>query len=137
MKTAIVALLCGLLFGTGLTYSGMASPSKVLAFLTFGPSWDPSLIFVMGGALAVTLPGFWWLRRKDRPWVGESFSRPASQKIDKQLLAGAGLFGIGWGLVGYCPGPAIVSFGLMQAAAAVFLPAMLAGAAIAKRLKQP
>ncbi len=128
MKTVIVALICGLLFGAGLTYSQMASPAKVLAFLTLGPGWDPALIFVMGGALAVTLPGFWWLRRLQRPWMAQSFSSPANHRVDARLLGGAAVFGLGWGLAGFCPGPALVSLGFFQAAALVFVPAMFAGA---------
>ncbi|MEK6805751.1 MAG: DUF6691 family protein [Pseudomonadota bacterium] len=136
MKTVIIALLCGLLFGAGLTYSGMASPAKVLGFLTLGPGWDPSLIFVMGGALAISLPGFWWLRRKQRPWLAESFSSPASNHVDGRLLAGAAVFGLGWGLAGFCPGPALVSIGFFQGAALLFVPAMFAGAVVAGFLRK-
>lgn len=133
MKTSLVAGLCGLLFGVGLTVSGMASTQNVLGFLTFGPGWNPALIGVMGGALAVALPGFYVLRRRTQPWFAAEFDRPGG-RIDRRLLAGAAIFGIGWGLVGYCPGPVLVGLSLLQSAAFVFLPAMLLGAALAKRI---
>ncbi|WP_428310352.1 DUF6691 family protein [Hydrocarboniphaga sp.] len=133
-KTTVVALLAGLVFGAGLTVSGMASQAKVLGFLKLGPGWDPSLMLVMGSALAVTLPGFWWMRRRGRPLLGDSFAQPATTRVDTRLLIGAALFGVGWGLSGFCPGPAIVSLALLQPAALVFLPAMLAGAALTRLL---
>jgi len=127
VNVRLAALLSGLLFGAGLVLSGMADPAKVLAFLRLGPGWDPALGFVMGGALAVTLPGFAWLRRRPRPFGAEAFANPGGV-VDRRLLRGAALFGLGWGLAGYCPGPAVVSAGLLQGAGLVFLPAMLAGA---------
>lgn len=127
MNIRLAALLSGLLFGAGLVLSGMADPARVLGFLRLGPGWNPALLFVMGGALAVTLPGFAWLRRRPRPFGAESFANPGGV-VDRRLLRGAALFGLGWGLAGYCPGPAVVSAGLLQGAGLLFLPAMLAGA---------
>jgi uncharacterized membrane protein YedE/YeeE len=126
--------LAGLLFGAGLLISGMADPARVLAFLTLAPGWDPSLAFVMGGALAVTVPGFALMQRHGRPVFATAFSAPANTRIERRLLLGAAIFGLGWGLVGYCPGPAVVSAGLGQWPALLFLPAMLAGAWLADRL---
>ena len=133
MKNYLAAALCGLLFGIGLVVSGMADPSKVLGFLTFAPGWDPSLMLVMGGALLVTVPGFWWLERARKPLLAEQFSQPAKSPIDRRLLLGAALFGAGWGLVGYCPGPALVGAGQGFAAPLLFCAAMLAGTALAPR----
>lgn len=133
LKQLVAALVAGLLFGLGLVISGMAFPEKVLGFLTLDRSWDPSLMFVMGGALAVTLPGFAWLRRHERPLLSGSFTQPARWPLDRPLMLGAVLFGIGWGLVGYCPGPALVSAGLGIVSALLFVPAMLLGAWVAKR----
>ncbi len=132
MKPALAAIVCGLLFGIGLTVSGMADPMVVLGFLRLAPGWNPALMLVMGGAVAVALPGFAWLKHRRQPWLGGSFAQPPSTRIDGRLVVGAALFGIGWGLAGFCPGPAIVSFGLLQPAALLFLPAMLLGAGLAR-----
>lgn len=125
-------LLSGLLFGAGLLVSGMADPARVLGFLRIAPGWDPSLAFVMGGALLVSVPGFWLMRRRGRPLFSGSFADPATRRLDRRLLVGAALFGLGWGLQGYCPGPAVVAAGLGQWPALLFLPAMLAGAWLSK-----
>lgn len=135
MKNLLPALTAGLLFGFGLVISGMSSPEKVLGFLSLGPNWDASLALVMGGALLVTVPGFAWLRRRGRPLLAPSFAQPAHAPLDRPLILGALMFGIGWGLAGYCPGPALVSAGLGVASALLFVPAMLLGAWLAKRLK--
>lgn len=134
MRNVLIALLAGLLFGAGLVISGMANPAKVLAFLSIGPGWDPSLAFVMGGGLIITVPGFAWLRRKDKPLYAERFVKPPLNPIDRRLVVGALLFGAGWGLAGYCPGPAIVSAALLQGAAFIFLPCMLLGGWLSKKL---
>lgn len=134
MKNLFSALIAGLLFGFGLVISGMANPEKVLGFLTLGPGWDPSLALVMAGALLVTVPGFAWLRRRGRPFLALSFTQVAHAPLDRPLIMGALVFGIGWGLAGYCPGPALVSAGLMITNALWFVPAMLLGAWLAKRL---
>lgn len=121
----LLAGLSGLLFGAGLVISGMADPGKVLAFLRLGPGWDASLMFVMGSALAVTLPGFWWLRRSGRA------PATAAGRIDAPLLIGAALFGHGWGLAGYCPGPALVAFSQGTGSALWLVPAMFVGQRLA------
>jgi uncharacterized membrane protein YedE/YeeE len=134
MRNIVIAVLAGLIFGAGLVLSAMADPHRVLAFLRIGHGWDPSLAFVMGGALAITLPGFAWLRRKDKPLFAEQFVRPPLRPIDRKLVVGAVLFGLGWGLAGYCPGPALVSAALLQTAAFIFVPSMLFGAWLSRRL---
>ena len=134
MKALLLfAALAGLLFGAGLLISGMADPARVLGFLTLAPGWDPSLAFVMAGALAVTVPGFALMRRRGRPLFAEGLATPASTQLDRRLLAGAAIFGLGWGLQGYCPGPAVVAFGMLQWPALLFVPAMFAGAWLSDR----
>ena len=120
------ALLCGALFGAGLAVGGMTDPGRILAFLDVLGAWDPTLLFVMGGALAVTLPGYAWAMR-GRPVLEASFDLPATRAIDARLVGGASLFGIGWGLVGYCPGPAVASLWQPTTELAVFILMMLAG----------
>ena len=127
--------LSGLLFGAGLLVSGMADPARVLGFLRLAPGWDPSLAFVMAGALAVTVPGFALMRRHGRPLFADALAGLAHGPLDRRLLAGAALFGLGWGLQGYCPGPAVVAFGMLQWPALLFVPAMLAGAWLADRIR--
>lgn len=127
MRELLIALLAGMLFGAGLLISGMADPQRVLAFLTLGPDWDPSLALVMAGALTITVPGFALMRRRERPLFTERFTAPTQNRIDRRLLIGAALFGLGWGWAGYCPGPAIVGAGLGHWSALVFAAAMLAG----------
>lgn len=134
MKPLIVfPALAGVLFGLGLVVSGLADPAKVLAFLRIAPGWDPSLLFVMGGALAVTLPGFALMHRRGRPLFAAGFAERVAG-VDRRLLAGAAIFGLGWGLQGYCPGPAVVGAGLGQWPALLFVPAMLVGAWLSDRL---
>ena len=134
MRERLPALLAGLLFGAGLLISGMADPQRVLAFLRIAPGWDPSLAFVMGGALAVTVPGFAWLRHRPQPFMAAAFAAPPAWPLDRRLLTGAALFGLGWGWAGYCPGPALVGFGLGHWTAWLFVPAMLAGGWLTARL---
>ena len=136
MREDLIALIAGLLFGAGLLISGMADVQRVLAFLRLAPGWDPSLAFVMGGALAVTVPGFALLRRRGRPLLAPAFNTPAAQQIDRRLLLGAAIFGIGWGWAGYCPGPALVGLGLAHWSAWLFVPAMLVGATLTARLQR-
>ena len=133
MRTLLAASLSGLLFGAGLVISGMADPARVLGFLTLAPGWDPSLAFVMGGALLVTVPGFAWLVSSSAPRFGGEYVKPANAAIDRRLLAGAAIFGAGWGLAGYCPGPALVAAGQLSPMALLFVAAMLGGAWIADR----
>lgn len=121
--------LVGLLFGLGLCLSGMTDAAKVLAFLDLAGPWDPSLAFVMGGAVAVASVAFWIARRRGRTLAGEPLILPASRTIDGRLVGGSLLFGVGWGLVGLCPGPAIADVGFLDARAALFVLAMAAGMA--------
>lgn len=124
----ISALAFGLLFGLGLIISDMVNPAKVLNFLDLFGTWDPSLAFVMGGAIAVGLPGFWLLQKmRDKPLLAESFAMPTRKDIDKRLLLGTAFFGIGWGLGGFCPGPALTALPLFQTNGMIFVVAMIAG----------
>jgi len=137
MRQTVWAILAGLLFGAGLAVSQMANPAKVLAFLDVGaiPSggWDPSLALVMAGALAVTFVGFRLARTRTKPLAGERFEWPTRTDIDARLVAGSAIFGIGWGLVGYCPGPAIASLAWGRSETIVFVLAMIAGMVIWRR----
>ncbi len=131
MRSALAAL-CGTVFGVGLAISGMTNPAKVLAFLDVTGAWDPTLAFVMGGALAVSALGFARARRLDRAWLGETFAIPTRRDLDSPLLGGAALFGIGWGLVGLCPGPALASLARGSWQILLFAAAMLAGVALSR-----
>jgi len=122
--------LCGIVFGAGLAISGMTNPVKVLGFLDLFGSWDPTLACVMGGALAVNAIGFAVARRRARPWLASAFGIPTRRDLDPRLIGGAALFGVGWGLVGLCPGPAIANLGRGSAAIALFVAALLAGVAL-------
>lgn len=113
MINAIVALICGVLFGCGLTISMMINPNKVIHFLDITGQWDPSLLLVMASALIVATMGYHWINRQEKkPLFAKKFFLPVQSGIDAQLLIGAAIFGIGWGLGGYCPGPAITALGL-------------------------
>ncbi len=127
---AWASLLCGVVFGLGLGVSQMVEPRKVLGFLDVFGAWDPSLMFVMGGALLATAIGYRVVLRRPAPRLAERFQWSPLRRIDAPLLGGAALFGIGWGLAGYCPGPAIASLGFGNAEALWFLPAMAAGAGL-------
>ncbi len=123
-----VALGSGVLFGLGLALSQMINPHKVIGFLDVFGHWDPTLGFVMGGGLLVTVPGFWLLKqRRQTPLLAAEFHAPATQTIDAKLLTGASLFGIGWGIAGYCPGPLVVSLVLVPQFIWPFALAMFAG----------
>ncbi|MCC7252569.1 DUF6691 family protein [Hyphomicrobium sp.] len=123
----IGALVAGLVFGLGLILSGMADPAKVLNFLDVAGAWDPSLAFVMAGAIGVAAPGFWLVRRRAAPLADPAFHvPPANAPIDRTLLIGAAVFGIGWGLAGFCPGPALVSVPLAAPGTIAFVAAMVA-----------
>ncbi len=106
--THIATLLSGLIFGLGLILAGMANPQKALAFLDISGAWDPSLALVMGGAIAIALPAFALAAKRNRSLLGQPINLPASRVIDKQLILGSIAFGIGWGMAGICPGPALV-----------------------------
>jgi uncharacterized membrane protein YedE/YeeE len=130
----VVNLLLGLLFGIGLVVSGMADPAKILNFLDFAGTWDPSLLFVMGGAAVTTFIGYRFVLKRPRPLLADGFQLPAKRRIDGRLLLGAALFGVGWGLGGFCPGPALTALGLGETGTLLFVPAMFAGMLGAKRL---
>ena len=121
------ALLAGLLFGTGLIVSGMADPGKVLGFLDLAGAWDPSLALVMAGAIAVGLASFAIARRRTVSFLGVSLRLPNGRDIDRPLLIGSALFGIGWGIAGFCPGPALAALGTGNVKAVWFVVCMLAG----------
>ena len=123
----LASLVCGLLFGAGLALAGMTRPQKVLGFLDVAGHWDPSLLFVLGGAVVLATVGFRLVLRRSSPVLESSFDLPAAKAIDGKLIAGALIFGLGWGLSGYCPGPAIALLAAPNIEALYFLPAMVAG----------
>jgi uncharacterized membrane protein YedE/YeeE len=123
----IVAALSGALFAVGLVLSGMTQPSKVLGFLSVSGRWDPSLAFVMGGAIAVMAPIVAWTRRRGRPVFDATLHEPATRPIDARLIGGSVLFGVGWGMGGLCPGPALLSIATGAPSVLAFVIAMLFG----------
>jgi uncharacterized membrane protein YedE/YeeE len=129
----LVAYIIGLLFGIGIAVSGMANPAKVLNFFDIAGSWDPSLAFVMGGALLVTLLGYRLVLRRRSPLLDDRFHLPSTSGIDGRLISGSVLFGIGWGITGFCPGGAIPALGSGRHEVMVFMAGMIAGA-VATRL---
>jgi len=131
MRQAVAALAAGLLFGLGLTVSRMVDPAKVLGFLDVAGRWDPSLALVLTGATGTAAVGFRLvLGRRVAPFFAETFSLPTARDVDRRLVIGAAVFGIGWGLVGLCPGPALAGLGLAFRPVAIFVAAMLAGMAL-------
>ena len=124
----VLNALAGLLFGLGLVISGMADPAKVQNFLDLAGIWDPSLAFVMAAAVATAFLGFRWVLRRPAPLLAPRFRLPTAKEIDARLLLGAAVFGLGWGLTGFCPGPALVALPLLAKGTLVFVPAMLLGA---------
>lgn len=134
----VVALLSGALFGLGLLVSGMMNPAKVLGFLDLFGQWDPSLALVMGGALAVFAPGYWWWRKQGRSRcvLGGELPAVPPARFDRKLLLGALLFGIGWGLAGLCPGPALGLLGSLQWQAGLFVVAMIIGFWLVGRIQK-
>jgi uncharacterized membrane protein YedE/YeeE len=132
----VISAVAGLIFGLGLIISGMSDPAKVQNFLDLFGAWDPSLAFVMAGAIAVTFVGYRVAFGRGRPLLTDSFSLPTKTTIDPSLVGGAALFGVGWGLSGFCPGPAIVSLPLLATGTLVFVPAMLVGMVLARALQQ-
>jgi len=127
MMIAIAALLSGLVFGLGLIVSGMGNPAKVQNFLDIFGAWDPSLGLVMGGAIAVGLLAFAWAKRRKTSVLGQPMQLPTSSVVDRKLLTGAALFGAGWGLAGFCPGPAVMNLATLHTEVWLFVAAMLAG----------
>ncbi len=123
----LASLAAGLLFGLGLIVSGMADPAKVLGFLDLAGHWDPSLALVMAGAIAIGMPAFALARRRSRSLLGAPMQLPTARGIDRRLVLGSVLFGVGWGLAGICPGPALVLLGMGSLKGLAFVLAMLAG----------
>jgi uncharacterized membrane protein YedE/YeeE len=130
----LIALACGLIFGMGLAVSGMTDTAKVIGFLNVFGAWVPDLAFVMGGAVLVTVIAFRFVLRRDKPLLAQGFSLPSKTTLDSRLLGGAAIFGIGWGLYGYCPGPAISALVYLNTETAIFVAAMLCGMVIASKL---
>ena len=131
-----LTLISGLLFGFGLLLSGMADPAKVQNFLDLFGTWDPSLAFVMGGAIAVTMPGFWLVIRRNKPFFNDVFHLPSRTDLDARLITGAAIFGVGWGLGGFCPGPAMTALPLAAEGTLIFVATMLTGMAASKYVLQ-
>jgi uncharacterized membrane protein YedE/YeeE len=132
-----LAFVCGALFAAGACISGMVRPSKVLGFLDFGGRWDATLLCVMASALAISILAWRIVQRTTRPRFGAAFPGAPSPVIDARLVVGAALFGVGWGLAGYCPGPAVVSLASGATGSLVFVGAMVAGMLLARRNYSP
>jgi uncharacterized membrane protein YedE/YeeE len=130
------ALLAGLVFGLGLLVSGMANPAKVQGFLDLAGRWDPSLMFVMAGAIAVSAVAFLVARKRTVSFLGAAIRLPEARHIDRRLMIGSTLFGIGWGIAGFCPGPGLVALGMGEIKALVFVAAMLAGMGVFELLER-
>ena len=137
MLQRLVEFLIGLVFGLGLILAGMTDPGKVIGFLDLAGAWDPSLAFVMGGAIAIGFVGFAVARRRTTAFLGGVMHLPASTDIDRRLIVGSLVFGVGWGLAGFCPGPAVVAAGAGHWQAALFTAAMLAGMGLHEVTLQP
>jgi len=133
MKRIIIALISGLIFGAGLVISEMVNPVKVQDFLDLFGNWDPSLAFVMGGAVAVTLFSSRFIMKRKTPIFAERFYMAVTTSIDSRLILGASIFGMGWGLSGYCPGPGIINAMINPTEAMMFLPALVIGGWIGQR----
>ena len=132
----LISLLSGIIFGLGLTISGMVNPQKVLGFLNIFDAWDPSLIFVMVGAIIIFAPLHFIFKKKSRPILAKNFITIDNKNIDKKLLIGSGLFGTGWGLAGLCPGPAIASISFLNPSSLIFVLFMFVGFFIANRIEK-
>ena len=132
----VTSLLAGLVFGIGLILSGMANPAKVLGFLDLAGKWDPSLALVMGGAIAIGVVTFGIAGKRTVSLIGLDMKLPSDRGIDRRLVGGGLLFGVGWGIAGFCPGPGLVALGMGEAKAGVFVLAMLAGMGIFKLLER-
>jgi uncharacterized membrane protein YedE/YeeE len=135
MQRIFIAGIIGLMFGAGIAISGMGNPAKVLNFFDFAGTWDPSMLVVMGSALAVTAIGYRLVLRRTKPVYDLKFHLPTSRKLDMPLIAGSAVFGIGWGISGFCPGGAVPALGLGEPSAWVFVGAMLAGIAAARTVR--
>ena len=131
----ITSYLIGLVFGVGISISGMANPAKVLNFFDIAGTWDPSLIFVMGGALITTFVGYRLVLKRPVPVFDEGFHLPTRRSLDKSLIGGSAIFGIGWGIAGFCPGGALPALGTGNSSVALFVLSMLVGILTAKTLQ--
>jgi uncharacterized membrane protein YedE/YeeE len=129
------AFIVGLVFGAGIAISGMINPAKVLNFFDIAGTWDPSLIFVMGGALVTTFVGYRVVLRRDAPVIEERFQLPTARDIDARLVGGSAVFGVGWGIAGFCPGAAVPALGSGKAEVAGFVVALLAGLWVARTVR--
>ncbi|KPQ30124.1 MAG: putative transporter component [Marinobacter excellens HL-55] len=136
MKYSLASLFAGLLFGFGLIVSGMANPEKVLGFLDLAGLWDPSLAFVMGGAILVGLVAFTFAKKRTLSFLGFNMKLPGNTHIDKRLVIGSLMFGIGWGIAGFCPGPGLVALGAGEIKAVVFVGSMVAGMMIYEMIER-
>ena len=136
MNRVLISFLCGLVFGVGLIVSQMSNPAKIIGFLDISGQWDPSLAFVMGGAVAVFAIAYRLALRRHAPLFDKSFLVPEKIRLDKPLIVGSLIFGVGWGLAGFCPGPAIVSSGFGDPRVWVFVVAMLAGMFLLRVLRR-
>lgn len=132
----LTALLAGLIFGLGLIVSGMVNPTKVLGFLDVTSAWDPSLVVVMAGAILIAAPAFTVAKRRTVSLIGAEMRLPVSGQIDRGLVVGSILFGTGWGIAGFCPGPGLVAFAMGEVKAVVYLIAMLAGMGVFELIEQ-
>ena len=132
MIARLIPLLSGVLFGAGLHLGGMTDPARVRAFLDPFGAWDPTLAFVMAGAVAVMSIAWRIQRRSSRPWFGERFFLPSKAELDGRLIGGAALFGVGWGVAGLCPGPGVAALAIAPLPALLFIAAMLAGMVLAR-----
>nr|WP_245297351.1 YeeE/YedE family protein [Rhizobium oryziradicis] len=135
MSQILSALGCGAIFGFGLSLSGMLDPARVQGFLDVFGAWDPSLMFVLGGAVVVAFAGMVWVRKMTKPVLADTFNMPTKTRIDMPLVLGSAIFGIGWGLGGFCPGPAIAAMPMGYGVVAVFIVAMVVGMLAHDRLK--
>jgi uncharacterized membrane protein YedE/YeeE len=131
----LIIYAIGLIFGMGIIFGGMANPAKVLNFFDIAGTWDPSLAFVMGGALGVTALGYRFVLRRPSPRLAEAFHLPALMRVDPTLIAGSAAFGVGWGLAGFCPGGALPAIGTLDASVLIFTGAMIVGIIGAKLAK--
>lgn len=135
MMRFIITYAIGLIFGIGIMISGMANPAKVINFFDIAGTWDPSLIFVMGGALIVAFIGYRIVFRRATPMMDSKFHLPTKTDLDMRLIGGSAIFGVGWGIAGFCPGGALPAIGTGRTEVLIFVVALVAGIAIAKRLQ--
>ena len=135
MQRIVIAGIIGLMFGAGIAISGMGNPAKVLNFFDFAGTWDPSMLVVMGSALVVTAIGYRLVLRRTKPVCEAKFHLPTNRKLDVPLVAGSAVFGIGWGISGFCPGGAVPALGLAEPSAWIFVGSMLAGIAAARTVR--